>query len=304
MKRFTVTIIFFLLSISAVSAQFMREINSTISLTEQGKTNIEISFQFTDKIRQIDLPITGDISNIQTENGNCLLIEGVQQILQCKPLQPSFTGETNLSVNFIANGLISIHNNITSFIFDLPIMWNTERINLIVQLPIGNALSDDIIVPVSPANSEIGSDGRRIFIKWSFYSKEPDDIIPIRVYYEPITTPQQPTKDKQYVFIIIIFAILFSSILVLYLGLKKRKAELVLSVLNEGERIIVEIIQNQTEEEVDQRKIVAMSGFSKAKVSRIIKSLEERGVVESKRLGRKNKIVLKKKFVKEETEQS
>lgn len=303
MKRFIAAFVFFLFSISVVSAQFMREIDSIISLTEQDKADIKISFRFTDKIKQIDMPIKGEISNIQTENGNCLVIAGVQQLLQCRPIQTTFTGETNLSVNFIADGLISTHNNITSFIFDLPIMWNTERINLMVQLPFGNALSDDIIVPVSPSNSEIGSDGRRIFIKWIFYSKEPDDIIPVRVYYEPITTPP-PAETNQYIMLIIVFAVLFSGILVLYLSLKKRKSELVLSVLNEGERIVVEIIQNQTEEEVDQRKIVAMSGFSKAKVSRIIKSLEERGVLESKRLGRKNKIVLKKKFVKEEAEQS
>ncbi|MEM2174689.1 MAG: winged helix-turn-helix transcriptional regulator, partial [Candidatus Micrarchaeia archaeon] len=76
------------------------------------------------------------------------------------------------------------------------------------------------------------------------------------------------------------------------------------SVLNEAERIIVEILQNQPGEEIDQNKLVTISGFSKAKVSRIIKSLEERGVVESIRYGRKNKIILKKKFVKEATEQS
>lgn len=297
MKRFIVVFVLFLLNISLVSAQFMREIDSIISLTEQGKANIRISFRFTDKIKQIDMPIKGEISNIQTENGNCLVIAGVQQLLQCRPIQPIFTGETNLSVNFVADDLIST-NNITSFVFDFPIMWNTERINLMVQLPFGNALSDDVIVPVSPSNSEIGSDGRRIFIKWIFFSKEPDDIIPVRVYYEPLTIPPS-AETNQLMVLIIVFAVLFSSILVLYLSLKKRKAELVLSVLNEGERIVVEIIQNQAEEEVDQRKIVAMSGFSKAKVSRIIKSLEERGVLESKRLGRKNKIILKKKFVKE-----
>jgi uncharacterized membrane protein len=85
----------------------------------------------------------------------------------------------------------------------------------------------------------------------------------------------------------------------LYWQINKKRSRLVLSVLNESERILVEIIQNQSEEKVDQRKIVGLSGFSKAKVSRIIQSLEERGIVESERTGRKNKIKLKKKFIKE-----
>jgi len=49
-------------------------------------------------------------------------------------------------------------------------------------------------------------------------------------------------------------------------------------------------------EKVDQRKIVSESGFSKAKVSRIIQNLVGRGVVESERIGRKNIIKLKKHF--------
>jgi uncharacterized membrane protein len=64
--------------------------------------------------------------------------------------------------------------------------------------------------------------------------------------------------------------------------------------------MIVDIIKKENKEEVDQRRIVGESGFSKAKVSRIIQSLEERGVVESERIGRKNKIRLIRRFIKEE----
>ena len=95
------------------------------------------------------------------------------------------------------------------------------------------------------------------------------------------------------------------SIIVLIIGLfliyKKlpKRAELVLSVLNEGERMIVDIIRKEGIEKVDQRKIVGLSGFSKAKVSRIIQGLQGRGVVDVERTGRKNRVSLKKTMFKE-----
>ena len=68
---------------------------------------------------------------------------------------------------------------------------------------------------------------------------------------------------------------------------------------NKQERIIVNIIQEQDESDVDQRKLVRKSGFSKAKVSRILLSLEERGVISRVRIGRKKKVILEKKFREE-----
>jgi len=302
MKRFTATLILLLLLFPIVSAQYMKKIDMNIDIDNLGNAKIDIFFKFTSKIREIDLPIEGKISEIKSDNGSCILLYQFQQVIVCKPLQPILSDELTLTLSFLAEGLVKSQGNVTLFAFDFPIMWETKEMTTTLRLPLGMALSDKIIIPTSPSYSEIGTDGRRIFIKWQFTSKNPEDIIPIRVYYEPISV--QPTKNKFYSLIIIAFSILLSVIVILYLSVIRKKPELVLSVLSEGERIIVEIIQNQQEEEVDQRKIVALSGFSKAKVSRIIQSLEERGVVETQRIGRKNKVKLKKKFVKEGTEQS
>ena len=49
---------------------------------------------------------------------------------------------------------------------------------------------------------------------------------------------------------------------------------------------------------MNQRKIVQETNLSKAKVSRVVKSLVERGVIEVERIGRTNKLkILKKKFM-------
>jgi len=61
---------------------------------------------------------------------------------------------------------------------------------------------------------------------------------------------------------------------------------------------VIDIIRKEKKKQIDQRRIVNLSAFSKAKISRIIRSLEERGIVESERIGRRNKISLKKKFMR------
>ncbi|MEM5777178.1 MAG: hypothetical protein QXJ06_01890 [Candidatus Aenigmatarchaeota archaeon] len=291
MKRFI--FLFFLLP--ACFAQVVNNIDTNIYLTETD-AKIEMNFDII-KINNIELPLYNDIYDLKSENAVCIISSGVQKVIQCKV----DVGYKNVKIYFNLKNVIKQSNNIFTFSYDMPVTFNTRKINIKLELPFGYALTDKVLVPVSPPNTEVGTDGRKIFIKWDFSNKEPDDIIPLRVYFEKTGVS---SNVKYYGIILLVATSLIIFLIILYVRLIKKKPELVLSVLNEAERMIVEILQSQPEEEFDQRKIVSLSGFSKAKVSRIIQSLEERGVVESIRYGRKNKIKLKKKFVKEETEQS
>ena len=289
-KRF----ILFLLFLPVCAGQVANEITANIYILENGEANIEMNLFFS-KIRKIDIPVYTEIYNLKSENATCIISSGIQKTIQCK------LENDRVKIDYSSKEMVKTINEINVFSYDMPIMWTTKYVFVKLELPLGYALTDKVLVPVSPPNTEVGTDGRKIFLRWEFFNKEPEDIIPLRVYYEK-TGDSGASK-----FYGIIIAISVSAVIVFaifYLRIIKRKPELVLSVLNEAERAVVEILQNQPEEEVDQRKIVTLSGFSKAKVSRIIRSLEERGVVETIRLGRKNKVILKKKFVKEETEQS
>jgi uncharacterized membrane protein len=283
-----------LLLLPLCSGQIVNEMDINIRVLENGESNIEISLFFS-KIRQIEIPVYTDVYNLRYENTTCIITSGVQKIIQCKPEGNS------IKMAYSSKETVKKIDEINVFIYDIPIMWTTRHVYVKLELPLGYALTDKVLVPVSPPNTEVGTDGRKIFVKWEFFNKEQDDIIPLRVYYEKTG---YSNAIKVYEIIIAVSVSVIIVLAVFYLRVLRKKPELVLSVLNEAERMVVEILQNQPEEEVDQRKIVALSGFSKAKVSRIIQSLEERGVVESIRVGRKNKIVLKKKFVKEEAEQS
>ncbi len=65
-------------------------------------------------------------------------------------------------------------------------------------------------------------------------------------------------------------------------------------LLKGDEKVLVDIL-NKHNGSVNQRVIVRESDFSKAKVSRLVAGLKERGIVDVEILGRTNKVTLKLK---------
>jgi len=297
MKRFILAVIFILFLFPTVSAQIMRQLNVVIDNQVDGSSYINISFRFTEEIKNIDFPFSGKISDLGFEKGKCDVRKGITNILHCEPPSPYMVGETTVYTWFKGFELTQRQGNITYFSFDIPILWNTDKIYVTVKLPDGMYLTDRVLLPVSPSGAEKKIEGKRIIISWSFANKNPGDVIPIRIYYESLF-PQPLIERFDYRWIIVPIFILIIGLIIIYKKLPK-KTELVLSVLNESERMIIDVIRKEGKEKVDQRKIVSSSGFSKAKVSRIIQGLQGRGVVDVERMGRKNRVSLKKIIFKE-----
>ena len=72
-----------------------------------------------------------------------------------------------------------------------------------------------------------------------------------------------------------------------------KPADVIESVLNKDENAIVSILKRH-DGKAGQKVIVRESDFSKAKVSRLVSNLKERGVVDTEPIsGRENKVILK-----------
>ncbi len=297
MKRFIILIVLLSLPI-ALSASPMRSVDTFFDIANQNEVYVNLKFKFdAESIKEIRFPFQFTINNLQVDNGSCNVKRDIEQYLLCRPLSPFTVGEADISVKFSTRDFITKEKNISRVYFDLPVLWVTDKITLSLRLPEGMAISSDVTIPISPSDVNIVSDGRKIILKWSFNNQEPQNILPIRVHFESLSGNVPIAKNYSPIIIVALLFIIFLGAII-YWKMSQRKA-VVLSVLNESERIAVDIIRSQGDQKVDQRLIVANSGFSKAKVSRVIKSLEERGLIESERTGRKNKIVLKKKFVEE-----
>ncbi len=90
------------------------------------------------------------------------------------------------------------------------------------------------------------------------------------------------------ILLITVLLVLFAFIFVI---LKTRKREYTL--ITPDEEKIIELLKLHGS--VTQKRLVALSGFSKPKVSRILKSLEEKGIITRKKHGKTLKIVLKQR---------
>jgi len=293
MKRFISILLFSLLLIPTASAQIMRQLNVSVDVNDDAWNDVRISFRFTEEIKEIIFPFEAEIKDIKTQYGECFVTQKVERALHCRPPSPFMIGEVTVTTNFKAKGLTERHGNITLFSFDIPILWDTDRISIKVKLPDSVFITeeDHVPLPISPSGAEKGIEGRRITASWGFSNKNAGDLIPIRIYYEGLPPTLIETFIYRWLFV---FILIFIVVIFFIYRSTSKKSELILSVLNEAERVVVDIIRKQGKDKVDQRKIVTRSGFSKAKVSRIVKSLESRGVVSVEKIGRKNRISLKK----------
>lgn len=299
MKRFILLIFLVLLFTPVLSLGFVHELNVTIDIQSNDKVNMELDFNFPHTSDEVYFSIPYEIDDLEVEGGKCHVEDNINNILVCEPPSPFIVGKVFVKASFETYGMIERKDNKTSFSLDIPMLQDTDRVNIITKLPELMVLVDNKLLPLSPSGADIGSDGRRITLKWYFRDQFKGDIIPLRIYYENIN----PTNFVQLIdvrWIIIFLLILVVGIFLIHDKISK-KSGVVLSVLNEPERIVVKIIQERGGEEVNQKKIVKATGFSKAKVSRILQSLEARGVISKERVGRRNKITVKKKFIEEDT---
>jgi uncharacterized membrane protein len=91
----------------------------------------------------------------------------------------------------------------------------------------------------------------------------------------------------------IIAIIIIVAVLVYMKKIRGNKVAVVKSVMNKDEKKVIDVL-NDHGCKAGQKVIVRETDFSKAKVSRIVKNLKERGVVDTEPIsGRENRIILR-----------
>lgn len=289
-----VAIVSFLLIIPSVLAE-IQFYGSDIELSESGNAKVKLTITFKEPTKGFTLPIFATIKNFQATSNSgpvdCDLSIGAASIIVCKlNLTPE---KRTVELGFESSDFIKTVDKNNLFNVDLSINGNISLGTVAIKLPEGYALAETSSIPaVTPPSANIISDGRRIIVNWNFNNITTDQSLKVQILYEPLKSGFPFT-----ILIVAIVAFLSSvtGLLLLYRR-SKRSKEVILSVLDDFEKKIIEIISNSGGE-INQRKIVAESNLSKAKVSRVVKRLQERGLIEVIRLGRTNKIkLIRKKF--------
>ncbi len=203
---------------------------------------------------------------------------------------------TDIKVTYILDENIKKRDNYFLFTDSFKLTDNTKTLFILVKLPGGTGLTEPIENSYNPPDALMGSDGRRTTLSWQIKDLKSGENFDISIAFEKIGEIIPSWLPLEYVAVIIIISsAAFGLFYQIYF--RDKGVKLILPVLKKDEKIIFNTLMKHGNG-VNQKVVVRDSGYSKAKVSKVLNSLKERGLIKLERIGRSNKVYIEKKFGK------
>ena len=246
------------------------------------------------EIRNLTLIITPNPESLEIVHDgkqiNCLL---QAEFIRCGNFD---AGNHEINISYETSYPIAAVGDNTVFRYTdkLPYLADKQAVSL--TLPVGYIIprekDKDENFYTSPKPHDVYSDGQRIILYWEQKGQElPISVISRKVIGLPLVWIGATAVSALIAAALVVWFVL--------LGAKSskpkpaKKKKVVVPALMDNEQKIVEFLKQNGE--VWQKQIQAATGFSKAKVSRVIRNLEQRGVITKTIYGNTNKISLKQK---------
>ena len=294
MKKLFILIFFILLSVPCLS-QELYQYGVTAEIFENNSVYYKLTLIFVNHTNQNFIFPIGSPNNIDIESSaDCKVQPGTLETNIICNMNAS--NRTTIVISYDSNQKINKKDSYFLFTDMFKINTDTNTIPILIKLPEGTGLRKPIESSYSPENALIGSDGRRTIINWQMNNLNKGDRIDISIAFEKIGEVIISEIPFQ---IIIMFAIIAAAgVLIFYqFYWKNKNVEIILPILKKDEKIIFDTVMKHGNG-VNQKIIVNDSGYSKAKVSKVLKSLSERRILRLERIGRKNKVYIEKNFEK------
>jgi len=230
------------------------------------------------------LGVLSDIKNL-TSNSNCF-VDG--QTIYCSNINVS-----SLNFEFVSTNAISKSEYYRLYDqFILP--QDVSRVTCIITLPVGAILAN-VSNAVFPQKYTTLSNGRNILVYWELENVSAQQPLSFQVFYKPASQGGIPLSTTIKIIFIVVASLVIFFVSLLRQKQQKRE-EMILEVLDEYEKKIFDLVREHGR--IKQRKLVELTGFSKARVSRIVRSLARRGLISVEHRGRNNIVKLKKRKAK------
>jgi uncharacterized membrane protein len=209
-------------------------------------------------------------------------------------------GENNIQLTFTTRNAVRRVGDNYEFRSTYPIAMPTKKMFSIIRLPQKGLLAGEVAnQSFFPPDGKVLSDGKNIIISWEKKNLTKSDTLSFSVLFE-VGEAGGILWDMSIIglTIVVVIAMALVGIYMRRGGRPPAEREVrVLPLLNKDEKRIVDIIVKYGGE-ARQRALVKDSDFSKAKISRMVKNLKERGVIDIEPIsGRENKVILKIKGV-------
>ena len=294
MKNIFITLLLgIILSSTLAKAESIFQYSVTGEIFKNDTAHYELNIIFINQSSQtVTIPL-GSSTNIQIESTTeCREQRGtLETFVICSMANYE---KINITIKYNSN-TVSKRDNYFLFTNSFRLPDNTKTISVLIKLPEGTGLREPIEDSYTPSDALIGSDGRRPIINWLKNDLRSGERFDISIAFEKIG---ETTASFPFEIILVIILILFSSLGIFYqFYWRNKNIKLILPVLKKDEKIIFDTIMKHGSS-VNQKIIVKESGYSKAKVSKVLNSLKERRLIKLERIGRSNKVYIEKNFEK------
>jgi len=201
-------------------------------------------------------------------------------------------------VSYITNGLVDASGS--NYYFSHKLFSPVSGIPMNVTLFLNEGFGVDP-EDVFPKGSNLMTNGRSISLQWHFDALSEGEDIALFVKFEDLAGSSDWIIFGE-IFIVFILGFFFFVYFwrrkvknkIVKKIIKKRAVQDYTSYLIESEKTVVEELRKAEKNEIWQKQLQLATGFSKAKMSRVVRNLESRGIIEKITLGNTNKIKLKK----------
>lgn len=294
MKEFFITLIAgIILFSSLVKAEDFFRYSIISEIFNNNTVHYNLNIIFVNHSSQTLIIPLGLPTNIQIESSNCKEQIGMLETVIVCSMEAS--DKTNITIHYDSN-TIRKKDNYFLFMDSFKLTKDTKTLSVLIKLPEGTGLREPIENSSSPEGALIGSDGRRPIINWVKNDLKEGEKLEVSIAFEKIGEPT--TSSFPFEIILVIILISFSGLGLFYqFYWKEKNVKMILPVLKKDEKIIFDTIIKHGNG-VNQKIIVKESNYSKAKVSKVLNSLKERGLVKLERIGRSNKVHIEKNFQK------
>jgi len=282
--KYLISLFVLLFSLQAVVAR-VDYFGIDSQIIDDANANIKFTIY---KARDFSFRFYGNIRNISS-NANCV-VEG--ELIYCR-------SENEIAINIqIVSDIVARAGNTYSFNIQIELKEDVNRVTSLVTLPIGMIIKDER--EIFPSNFRTLSNGRNILVYWELENVSSNQPLSFRVRYQSV----QPSSEVFGKFYLLIFILVIALFFVSFYAIKKRKVivkkivrvrpeKILVEALDEYERKVYEIVKEAGK--IKQNEIVSKTGFSKARVSRVLKSLAEKKLVKVEKRGRTNIVEILKK---------
>lgn len=272
-----------LTTVSAASAADLSRWDVGVQLNEDMTASWKVTLEYKEPVSHDDYWILAKVSSYSVfADGQPVACRKVPQEVGTSIICDDFRPAKNVVFEINTEEQVGIFDGFSIFRYAFPVTRFTDRFSVAVTLPLGSALvsAEQLrgtgLSPFSPSFGKEGTDGRRIFVTWDLQNPRLGETTNVSILFEPLAGTTTGA------FALIVIASI--AVLAIYFHYRKGRVRHILPVLTPGERAVMEVVMR--EKEADQKDIVKETDFSKAKVSRIVKGLEQRGLIDTQPKGR------------------